>query len=147
MNQAVSEKQKVIEKEKVILGLFVSVKGMIDRAGISNANEPNASSDGGASESEPESVNAQQSSNQNIVWICDTCTFQTKSENVLNEHKRVDHTGPKRPTIYICDLCEKTCNTQTEFKKHAEDIHKPKKCNDCDFLCNGQSLMSDHRKQ
>ena len=66
---------------------------------------------------------------------------------MFNEHKRVDHTGPQLPTIYLCDLCEKTCNTQAEFKKHVEDHHKPKKCNDCDYQCNGEAPLSAHRKK
>ena len=49
-----------------------------------------------------------------------------KNEDVLKEHKKVDNEGWKLPTIYVCDLCEKSCNSQIEFKKHADELHREK---------------------
>ena len=59
-----------------------------------------------------------------ILWVGDKCTFQSK--DVLKEHKKVYNKGLKLPTIYICDLCEKSCNSQIEFKKHADELHREK---------------------
>ena len=59
----------------------------------------------------------------------------------------MDHSGPHMQTIYLCDLCETTCNSQSEFKKHVEDHHKVKKCNDFDFKCREENSMSAHRKK
>ena len=118
------------------------MKGLIDRAGLSPLN------DSKEEEKRPETTKEAQSSKpSNIIWVCDMCPFQSKSENVIKEHKDIDHSGPQLKTIYLCDLCKTTCNSQTEFKKHAEDHHKVKKCNDCGFKCTEENSMSAHRKK
>ena len=119
----ITEKQTLAEKEKVLLGLFVSVKGMIDRTNPEaskppvreTANEPNSTSS---------NEDTQSHEKKDVLWVCDKCTFQSRSEMVLKEHIKIDHQGPPRTTIYLCDLCEKTCNSQAAFKEHVQQKHQ-----------------------
>ena len=84
------------------------------------------------------------------LWVCYKCTFQSKTEDALKEHKKVkkvDNDGWKLPTIYICDLCEKSYNSQKEFKKHTDELHRKKKCNKWNYICKGELLLTTHKKK
>ena len=148
LTRSTSEKLKLVEKEKALLGLFMSVKGMIDRTNpeIAKTSDNNKKEDVPQS---PENVQAKANIDENVLFVCNKCTFQSKSELVFKEHKRVDHDGPEKQTIYICDICEQACNSQAEFKAHNNAQHTNKTvygCGICDAECKTKEELNIHMK-
>ena len=101
---------------------------LIDRANFGVTSEGNESRNENQDEKNKEKPfeSATSKTGATILWVCDKCTFQSRNEDVLKEHKKVYNEGWKLPTIYICDLCETSCNSQIEFKKHADELHREK---------------------
>ena len=81
-----------------------------------------------------------------MIFICDRCDFQSKRENILNEHIQVDHAVAPKKIIYMCDVCEYKCESQVDFKKHFKDMHQEKKhtCCQCDFQSKRENILSEH---
>ena len=71
---------------------------MMDRTGTSKPEGGNNDIKPGQKEND-EISSATNRNSENVLWVCDKCTFQSKSENVIKEDKSVDHTGTKRTTI------------------------------------------------
>ena len=47
------------------------------------------------------------------VFNCDKCEFETKSEKLLNIHKKRKH-----PINTVCEICEKEFDSQKKLKMH-----------------------------
>ena len=148
LSRVVSEKQKILEKEKTLMGLFVSVKGMIDRTNPEVFKQPDV--EAGAVPKRPASDQPTSKPKENILWVCDKCTFQSRSESVVNEHIIVDHQGKQKATVYLCDICNITCNSQIAFKTHMQTHHgdqTTKSCNVCDYKSKTEEDLIVHSRK
>ena len=76
------------EKEKTLLEFFKSVKGLIDRTSQDGSKDSDA-----RQESDNLPKNIGNKTKENILWLCDKCDFQSRSETILMEHMKVDHEG------------------------------------------------------
>ena len=82
------------------------------------------------------------------TFKCTKCQFETNSEKGLKTHFTRKHTiitttgYPK-----MCELCDKSFNNSTDFKKHMR-THSYKeakyKCEDCDFVGKSLETMEVH---
>ena len=88
----------------------------------------------------------QQSENENMIYVCSKCYFQSRRENILKEHIKIDHPPSTTRRIYVCDICEFKCGSQTDFKKHCNESHKDTKypCDYCGTKLNSLASLDSH---
>ena len=128
------------------------MKGLIDRTSpeVATASTQN-DTETGAKPKESVSKDKESVANDPVLWVCDKCTFQSKSETVLKEHIAVDHGDIKKTKIvYLCDLCEKLCHSQLEFKAHMKDKHRTQTsetCDVCNHRCNNKEELANHMRR
>ena len=67
-----------------------------------------------------------QAKSQTILFKCDQCDLESKSESAMNNHKNIVHNGQKK---FICEQCDFKTGYGCSLKGHIEDVHEKIRAN------------------
>jgi len=81
---------------------------------------------------------------ENANFSCKKCTFITKTNYHLMEHKRLDH----QEQIFSCSECSFNGNSLYHLKRHNEMFHEGVKysCNICDYKARRPDKLKFHKQ-
>jgi hypothetical protein len=85
--------------------------------------------------------------NDNKVFKCELCEYQSAWKSHLKRHNKQVHDKIKDEK---CPQCDFTCSTKGDLKRHNKMIHdkiKDEKCPQCDFTCSMKCYLKKHIKQ
>ena len=150
LQRAVFQNKKLQVKDETYTGIFDCLKELLKKNSELERNDVHEQSAGAANRPEPSmaDVNPQKqpNENQNMLYVCTKCDFQSRRENILLEHIKIDHPPSSTKKIYACDICEFVCDSQVRFKKHCNEVHRETKyhCDYCGIKVNSMSELDNH---
>ena len=143
LTQAIYQNKKLQVKDDTFTGIFDCLKELLKKNSefekVVGGNNRHSTESKNAEKSEQNNLNVENdiknksSNEENMVYVCPKCDFQSRRENIVIEHIKMDHSASTRKRIYVCDICEFQCENQVAFKEHCKQAHRENKytCDQC----------------
>ena len=125
LDVAVKEKEKLLEKERILLNTIDVWKSKFD---LSN---------------ETQEIVATKNAEENVMYECDECVYEASTQLDLKEHKKNIHE-------IKCEVCGHTVLTENDLKGHKRAYHAEVEvnvqCTQCEYSVTSESEMKKHKE-